>query len=77
MKKLILYTTDGCHLCEYAHQMLQPLEASHQITLQLIDIATDKNLIDKYGVHIPVIKNPITNDELNWPFTTTDALEIL
>ncbi len=62
--KLVLYSTEGCHLCEQAHAML----LSVGITPQIIDIIHDDILFARYGVTIPVLRS--NDDELNWPFDT-------
>jgi glutaredoxin len=63
---LELYGTTFCHLCEQAEAILcaMGVEAAH------IDIAEeeDDDLIEKYGVRIPVLKRLDTGGELGWPF---------
>ncbi|WCE31090.1 glutaredoxin family protein [Vibrio sp. SCSIO 43137] len=60
--KVILYSTDGCHLCELASEQLNACGVSYQ----LVDIAFDDTLFERYGVTIPVVK--FNESELNWPF---------
>lgn len=78
---LILYTTEGCHLCEQAEQLLAQLSQlqSGEDALQLIpvDIATDEALVELYGIRIPVVKNALTQKEIGWPFELKDLLELL
>jgi glutaredoxin len=59
-----LYGTTFCHLCEEAEAILHKIgiEAAH------IDIAEDDELLEKYGVRIPVLKRVDTGAELGWPF---------
>jgi glutaredoxin len=59
-----LYGTAFCHLCEEAEAILHKIgiEAAH------IDIAEDDELLEKYGVRIPVLKRVDTGAELGWPF---------
>ncbi|ANO32891.1 NrdH-redoxin [Vibrio breoganii] len=59
---VILYSTEGCHLCEQAHKLLLTVGVEPQI----VDIAFDDELFSRYGVTIPVVH--IENSELNWPF---------
>ena len=68
MQTLILYTTDGCHLCEFAEQMLNELRIEKEFHLKAIDISSDESLVEAYGIRIPVVKNKQTNEELGWPF---------
>lgn len=71
MKQTIqLYTTAGCHLCEDAQAMLQYLIKNdprfNSIKLNLVEIANDDQLVETYGVRIPVLTNK--QQELGWPF---------
>ena len=62
MPNLILYSTDGCHLCEQVLAMLGVIG----LTPQVIDIAFNDELFLRYGVTIPVLH--CAGNELNWPF---------
>lgn len=61
---LILYGTECCHLCDEAETVLRELGlvATH------VDIALDDELMEKYGVRIPVLKRQDSGAELGWPF---------
>ncbi|MEZ8142497.1 NrdH-redoxin [Enterovibrio norvegicus FF-33] len=67
---LILYSTEGCHLCEEAMALYQA--ADNTAALNVIDIAFDDTLYSRYGVTIPVIslqtKDGSVIEELSWPF---------
>lgn len=60
----ILYSTEGCHLCEMAFELIKQLKISHQVEVK--DIAFDDELFSRYGVTIPVLS--YHGNELNWPF---------
>ncbi|OXX25376.1 glutaredoxin family protein, partial [Vibrio sp. V06_P1A73T115] len=64
MKLFTLYSTEGCHLCEMAFQLVQQANIAEQV--QLVDIAFDDALFSRYGVTIPVLK--YQESELSWPF---------
>jgi len=68
-----LYTTSACHLCELAEAMLDEIN----LTVQMIEIANDDDLVTRYGTTIPVLKRLDTQAELNWPFTTSDILKLI
>jgi glutaredoxin len=69
MSKVILYSTEGCHLCELALGLLHQLQKPIEITL--VEIGDDDHLIEQYGTSIPVVE--FTNgQQLNWPFTLQD-----
>lgn len=63
-KDLILYSTEGCHLCEMAFDLL--CEVGLQQSVDIVDIAFNDELFSRYGVTIPVVK--VKDAELNWPF---------
>lgn len=62
--QVVLYGTEFCHLCEQAEALLGELQAS----IEYVDIADDDILLERYGVHIPVVRRLDNNAELNWPF---------
>ncbi|EGR2325748.1 glutaredoxin family protein [Vibrio alginolyticus] len=61
---LILYSTEGCHLCEMAFALVDQVGLAEQTNI--IDIAFDDVLFSRYGVTMPVLK--YQDSELNWPF---------
>ncbi|MET1255933.1 glutaredoxin family protein [Aliikangiella maris] len=75
MLTIQLMTTAGCHLCEQAHAMFQYLVANDEnikqnFDLQLIDIIDKDELVDEYGIRIPVFIRAYNGkrSELGWPF---------
>ncbi len=77
MPELIFYTTAGCHLCEYAEAMLADLAKSRVFKLTPIDIGESAALVERYGLKIPVVRNPQTSQERNWPFTLEQVTALL
>ncbi len=65
---LLLYTTLGCHLCEDAKKVLWPILAKHGLRLGEIEIADSDQLVERYGVRIPVIRLENSEADLGWPF---------
>ncbi len=61
---LILYSTEGCHLCEMAFALLGQVGLTEQT--DVVDIAFDDELFSRYGVTIPVLA--YQQHELFWPF---------
>ena len=47
----ILYTRQGCHLCDQVHELL----ARHGIAVETIDIDADPDLRERYDVSVPVV----------------------
>ena len=64
-----LLTTAGCHLCEEAQALVQ--RAAPSVSLELVDIADDDDLIERYGTRIPVLRQG--DRELAWPFSLLDV----
>lgn len=73
MKTLYLYTTPGCHLCELAWDILAPLVSCLPFRMEEVDIAESDELIEQYGIRIPVLKFADDKAELGWPFDTAQA----
>jgi glutaredoxin-related protein len=68
-----LYSTEFCHLCEEAEAILQALG----VEAEYVDIAESDELVDKYGVRIPVLQRMDTGAELGWPFDAAGVTEFL
>ena len=75
-RKLHLYTTVGCHLCEMAESILDPIADRDQIIIERVEIADSDALLERYGVRIPVIRPHGSTLELGWPFDA-EAVELL
>lgn len=77
MTQLILYTTSHCHLCEQALALLINLEDQYAISWLTKEISDDDDLIEKYGIRIPVIQRIDNQSELNWPFSADDIVMLI
>lgn len=83
MKTLILYTTSGCHLCEEAEALLEPVlayieqEAGQGIRLQEQEISESEALVEAYGLRIPVIQLEGAAQDLGWPFDQAQAYQFI
>ena len=67
MKTLILYSTVGCHLCEQALEVMRPLVAA-DYQINEVDISESDELMERYGIRIPVVARQDNGHELGWPF---------
>lgn len=63
-RAISLMHTQYCHLCEQALELIRYYAPEH--TLKLVDIALNDELMEAYGVRIPVVV--MGSNELNWPF---------
>ncbi|WP_286272903.1 glutaredoxin family protein [Thalassotalea hakodatensis] len=70
-----LYSSEGCHLCEQALQMCNPFIANGK--LSVIDIVEQEELVEQYGVHIPVLERLDNGEKLYWPFTPQQINELI
>ncbi|WDE14120.1 glutaredoxin family protein [Thalassomonas haliotis] len=70
----ILYSSEGCHLCEQAlelcYQQLDPAR------IKIVDIVDDDDLVALYGVHIPVLERLTDGQKLFWPFNAQQIGEL-
>ena len=53
--RVVLYSRDGCHLCEEVRAQLQSLQNEHGFSLLETDIDHDTDLLEEYGDHVPVV----------------------
>ena len=60
---LILYGTEGCHLCEQAQVLLRQLG----LLWRDVDISENDGLLERYGEKIPLLRRQ-DGRELGWPF---------
>lgn len=80
---ILLLSTDACHLCELAQDILQAvfrqdnmqrMMKEHQYEIFLQDIIDDAELINQYGEKIPVLLDENTHSSLEWPFDSNDVI---
>jgi Glutaredoxin-like domain (DUF836) len=67
---LYLYGTSSCHLCEEAAALLQSL----RLDWSEVDITEDTQLMQRYGLKIPILYRTDNQTELCWPFSSNDIL---
>lgn len=79
MVRLILYGTEGCHLCETAADRVRAILEEPPFTTDLIvaDIADDDDLAARYGIRIPVLHDTTSGRELDWPFESSELRRYL
>jgi hypothetical protein len=62
---LLLYSTEGCHLCERADALVRRWADR---AIETVEIADDEALLERYGTRIPVLRRADIDRELDWPF---------
>lgn len=50
---ITVYTRAGCKLCEQAERAVTA--HAGDATVELVDVDTDAELVDRYGVRVPVV----------------------
>lgn len=53
--EVLLYTRDGCHLCEDALAILLAVQQQFPFSLRILDIDQDPELVARHGLEIPVV----------------------
>jgi hypothetical protein len=66
--ELELMTTSGCHLCDHAVEVLVQVLDPEKFTVDLVDIAYEDELMERYAERIPVLVFKAQKKELGWPF---------
>lgn len=74
MIQVTLYTTEGCHLCELAVELLTAI--TPPVEINAVEIGDDDDLVEQYGVRIPVVEFA-SGKQLNWPFNTQQIIDAL
>ena len=54
-RAITLYTRPGCHLCDDAKALIEPMLSEFGATLREVNIDEDAVLRQRYGTDIPVI----------------------
>ena len=75
-----LYSSEGCHLCEQALALIGNVIPDHHIkVIDIVDneIEDEQNLVQLYGVHIPVLERLSDNTQLFWPFEQSHVVELI
>lgn len=57
--------------------MIAPLATAAGYDLEEVEIADSDALLERYKFTIPVAKNSVTGEELNWPFSEEQISSLL
>jgi hypothetical protein len=72
MRRVVLYSRPGCHLCDDARVVLERVRTRVPFALEEVDITTDDALHARYLERIPVVT--LDGEELFDYFVHEDAL---
>ena len=53
--EVLLYTRQGCHLCDEAWALLQNEQRRHGFKLAYVDVDTSPELAARHGLEVPVV----------------------
>ena len=53
--EVVVYTRQGCHLCEHALDVLRRLGRDLEFELREVDVDADPRLTERYGERVPVV----------------------
>ena len=53
--RFVIYGRPGCHLCEVMHEDLRPLATELGFDIASIDVDSDPQARERYGMRIPVL----------------------
>ena len=75
-KIVTLFSGTGCHLCEQAKDVLEPVLEQLDWHCREVNIRGDEALEALYGLRIPVLKTP-SGAEKAWPFSEGQVRRLL
>jgi glutaredoxin len=75
MQYLTLYSTSHCSLCDQALELLFSMPGLAGVQLEVIDVADDDSLLERYGEKIPVLR--MGESELPAPFGSEELARFL
>jgi len=77
MSRLVLFTTDCCHLCDQAVSIVDPIAMKLKVVIEVVEITDNAEWLDKYGLTIPVLSDIQAGKDLKWPFDAMDVESLL
>ncbi|AUB78362.1 MULTISPECIES: glutaredoxin family protein [Spiribacter] len=77
MSLVRFYTTSGCHLCDQALALLDPVARRRGLRIECIDIMDDPAAEAAYATAIPVVACDAREGVLRWPFDTASLYRYL
>lgn len=83
MRRVLLYTTADCPLCDEAEALLARLQSQYRLTVETVDITSDDDLFQRYRYVVPVVvvgngltvEAPVTEERLRWALERVPGLK--
>ena len=73
--ELVLYSTGSCALCEQALELLLSMPELSGLALRVVDVATEDELLRRYGERIPVLR--FAGQEIDAPIERDAVIDLL
>ena len=70
-------TTEGCHLCDEAWAILEPIARRRQVAIELVEIMHNPDAEARFAESIPVVERTDNQQILGWPFDTAMVYRFL
>ncbi|MGR9051678.1 MAG: glutaredoxin family protein [Gammaproteobacteria bacterium] len=79
MIELVLFGTEGCHLCEQAEALIDEYRSASavELSVEIKDITEDEQAYRDYALRIPVLFHQETQQTLAWPFDRSTLREFI
>ena len=55
MHEVVVYSREGCHLCDVVKDTLKQMEGEAEFRWQVVDIDRDPELKEKFNEEVPVV----------------------
>ena len=72
MRRVVVYTAEGCGLCERALEIVREVGKEAPFSLEVVDVGRDPELEARYREHLPVVE--IDGERAFTYFVDADAL---
>jgi glutaredoxin len=56
VRQVVLYTAEGCGLCERALEVVRAAQVAAEFDLEVVDITADPELERRFREHLPVVE---------------------
>lgn len=74
--RFLLYSSQGCHLCEQAELLLGSIPQLVEAGCEMVEITFDDGLVAAYGHRIPVLFDREKQTFHDWPFAQSEIMNL-
>ena len=58
-------------------EILFRVQNTYKFQIEIVDISTSEELVEQYGIMIPVLLNTENGNHLYWPFNAEEIISLL